>query len=418
MKQIRDWRLEIGDWRLILLLSAICYLLSAICLFAMTAEDYFFRAGEKYTQGDTPGAISDLEKGLKLNPEDKQAKDFLGLCLNELSLKFYVNGEYQEALPYLEKLVKFSPDPEVIKMYNHAKKESETASKGLPGVPLKKEVSTVISKSEKRIQKQKETVEKQKEGPQKELLESVLSKAESEIAKLSVGLNRIEEKMGEIDSQQKELKRTYLLTALGIVVSLGGFIFLLVLISNYISHKRLKAFHEKLLLQSDRSATPSITDGTEEVAQIMIDIDNRTKKIYGIDVIDAELVSETDVTIGEKLLQPFLDDDDPLVKAKAFQSLWKYAPARAISNIKTMLHDTDTSQKSHCIEILKGIPSSEAVELLLELGEGETESPETKREVLKTLSDILQKKEILLSEELKKATEGFLEESKKEWVMG
>ncbi|MBI5574683.1 MAG: HEAT repeat domain-containing protein [Elusimicrobia bacterium] len=409
------WRIAI---RPLLLTHLLAYSLTH-SLFAMSAEDYFFRAGEKYTQGDTENAISDLEKGLKLNPKDKQAKDFLGLCLNEISLKYYVAGEYQSALPYLEKLNKFSPDPEVIKMYNHAKKEVETASLGLPGVPLKKEVSTVISKSEKRIQKQKETVEKQKEGPQKELLESVLAKAENEIAKLSVGLNQIDEKMGRIDSQQKELKKTYIFYSVGGFAALGGFIFLLVLISGYISHKRLKAFHEKLVLQSGSGKTPSITYGTEEIDKIMTDIDSRTQKIYGIDVIDAELVSETDVTIGEKLLQPFIEDDDPLVRAKAFQSLWKYNPERAIVIIKTMLQDTDTSQRLNTIDILKGMSSPASVELLLELaGLPETEqNEEIKREVIKTLSDIWQKKEISLPQELSLKVEKFLQETKKKWVV-
>ncbi|MEW6556685.1 MAG: hypothetical protein AB1349_04945 [Elusimicrobiota bacterium] len=414
---------------------SVLFICGYLC-YAQTAEDYFFSAGKKYTDGNTEAAITDLEQGLKLNPIDTQAKDFLALCLNEIALKYYIKGDYQTAMPYLEKLIKLFPDPEVTKMYEHAKKVIETIPKGLPGVPPKQElprppvipVEKTVTKAKLQIEKQKEQLAAQKikkgeEGKitelRKEMLNEVLSKAEQQLTRLSSDLQQTEERIiSNLAKQQKELKRTYFVYSLGVVVALAGFIFLIVSISSYISHRRLKAFQEKLYLQKGMAygseGEPVLTYDSAEVKEIIDEIDTRAKKLAAIESINAELVSEKDLALGEKLLQPFIEDEDVIVKIKAYQSMWKYNAAKTIENIKMMLNSPDISVVKNGLEILQGIESPQVAELLLEV---KTESEEIKKEIIKVISGILETKKDFLSASLSQKIEQFIADTKKNWVV-
>ncbi|MBU0687128.1 MAG: AAA family ATPase [Candidatus Margulisbacteria bacterium] len=108
----------------LLIILLIC-LLSSFA-FALTANEYFDRATTKHLQGDTEGAIQDLNKCLELDPAHRGAKSLLPTIQNlsesekntnvnsptfwlQQGLKLYDEGKYEEAMAQLNRVLEVFP---------------------------------------------------------------------------------------------------------------------------------------------------------------------------------------------------------------------------------------------------------------------------------------------------------------------
>jgi len=94
--------------------------------------DYFHDGSRKYVAMDSAGAIADLEKAVSLNPALEAAKGLLIIILGEEALLHYKDGDFDAALPFLNKLIRYMPDDrEIRSIYaearRHVEKEQESA---------------------------------------------------------------------------------------------------------------------------------------------------------------------------------------------------------------------------------------------------------------------------------------------------
>ena len=93
--------------------------------------DYFMSGAKKYVALDNEGALTDLEKAVKLNSNLESALGLLIIVLAEEAMLNYQSGQYDKALPHLNKLVRYVPDDKELRdIYNEVKSKLEEKTAG------------------------------------------------------------------------------------------------------------------------------------------------------------------------------------------------------------------------------------------------------------------------------------------------
>ncbi|MFH1282463.1 MAG: tetratricopeptide repeat protein [bacterium] len=94
-----------------------------------TSYDYFLSGSKKYIKLDNNGALEDLEKAVNLNPNLRSALGLFIIVLAEEAIMSYQSQDYEKALPYLNKLLRYVPDDKEIRsIYNEAKRRVEESA--------------------------------------------------------------------------------------------------------------------------------------------------------------------------------------------------------------------------------------------------------------------------------------------------
>ena len=100
--------------------------------FHKKAYDLFLEGANAYAAGKNPEAIALLEEALLLNPRLDSARGILIIALGEESLILYEDGAYDQALPYLNKLLKLFPgDAEIQEIFQQARKQMPQDKRGI-----------------------------------------------------------------------------------------------------------------------------------------------------------------------------------------------------------------------------------------------------------------------------------------------
>jgi len=371
--------------------------------------NFFDIATEKYTNNDNEGAIQNLEKHLEIYPNDTKAKSLLGLCLTEMVAKYYDKSDYTSALPYMEKLIKLFPDDiKIMKMYINARKLVE--KKG--GIALSsEEIEELFSLLDKPISEQEELLS-QYEGQQKVVMETVLTQAKKVRDQLKQRFKEREE------ATLRTVIKTNIFSVIAIIVLLSITIFFFFIYIHRYNIRReqvMLSSYEKIIDKLQPMLT-TIIDKKVEISEFpkILSNTNSENKIHGIEVIEAELVPETDREVAERLLVSFIEDNDPKVKLRALLALYRYNPKKSIDKIRVISRDNNPELRVYCAQILGQIHSESSVKLLLEMRNEQEER--VQREILKSIYEIYETKKNEFSQNLKSEIEKFLKEAESKWV--
>jgi len=355
------------------------------------AESYFTDGVQKYIKGDIDGAIFDIENSLKLDKENKKYSSFLVKMLVEKGSEYYLQKKLKEALPYFEKAKKISPDNEKVKeMYDVIYKElfptSETQN------VQKVESSEEMRKLFIEFQKQQQNLISTVLGPTEQTLKEIISKVGDERREFLNILSKRDESVKQAFKENRDIiNRNFVIAILVFIIG----IIIVVIVFSYVS-SRLSARREAILLQHQERIISNLLQQNVGSVQLIDETTSPLKliegshpkdRVKGVEIIEAELVEETDTEIAQRLLIPFLEDKDSKVRATAAKALYKYNSNKALQILKDMSKSKDRVTRLNAAWSLGEISSDLSAEILLDLI-NDTDY-HVKRVVLKFLQRIL-----------------------------
>ncbi|MFH1823803.1 MAG: HEAT repeat domain-containing protein [Candidatus Firestonebacteria bacterium] len=356
------------------------------------AQNYFTDGVQKYIKGDVDRAIFDIENSLKLDKENKKYISFLVKMLVEKGSEYYLQRKLNEAFPYFEKASKLSPEDKKVKeMHNIIYKELFPTAEIQPiqkTEPSYEEMAKLFAEFQKQQQKLISTVL----GPTEKTLESIISKVGDERREfLKAIVKRDEDIKQAFKENQKIISKNFSITILIFII---GIIFVVIVFS-YVS-ARLSARREGILLQHQERIISNLLQQNVGSTQLigessspleLMEGSHPKDRVKGVEIIEAELVEETDADIAQKLLVPFLEDNDDKVKATASKALYKYNPNKALQILKEMSKNKNRVVRLNAAWGLGEIGSDLSAEILLNLINDV--DYHVKRVVLKFLQKIL-----------------------------
>ncbi len=449
----------IRKFLLIVLFIGLTVLFSEKIVFAEVnpkTEIYFNAGTEQYLNSDFIGAVENLEKALKLTPQNNKIKQFLVKVLLEGGEHYHLRRNYRQALVFLEKAKKLAPEnKEVDELYQITQRLVEKPA------PLTQEVKEEHPPSPpplttKPVPKPKPVPSPPSplEVPKIIVQEKVVSpfKVSSTLRSRTEGNSQ-----GEPPLTQIKLSAEKTLIAI-LVVSLSVLIFVFLSV-NYLIFKKLKIAISSL----DNSLKQKVNQLTEEIktvnqaqikfcqgllnpylegeknretkldlrlGKLKMDILDELKKVMPkkkTKSLEQTLLLQQQERIlselrGEKLpvsVDIFLGEPESLQEARqqmirAAISLYQFNPELALKTLKEMVASSNPAIRINTILALSEISSSEAVKILLDLI---TETDDSVKKVL--LSVLLQLKEkSSLAEDIRQKISSTLKEEKlkKEWI--
>ncbi len=403
-----------------------------------TAELYFQRGLGNYLKGDVEKTIYNVEKALKFDEKNQKMKAFLVKILTEEGSRLFMNKQYDKSLPYLEKAKWYDPEnKDVSRMYDIVSKRNiNSVSAGK--VPASQKVSEEVLEPEMpekqiidqgsvererimrtllaSVQKQQEELIKAYTYP-KDILRQVITNSEKERKFL---LETLESNLKE---QRRESSRTmiFVVCGVGAVVTIAYFIFFIMLSKR---EKSIFKHQEKILNIIQRQNLALAQGGTqlrlankaselqeEDVVTPREMLNDPSPRIRskGLDIVEAELVEEEeDSEVAQRLLEPFIKDEDNRVKATAIKILHRYEPEKAIKYIKEMIDTKDKWIRISAAWVLGEIPPNKAIVEML-ISNIDDKDYHFKRRIVKALKKIMEGDSKGISKSLKEKIKKLLD---------
>ncbi|PIS28735.1 MAG: hypothetical protein COT43_05810 [Candidatus Marinimicrobia bacterium CG08_land_8_20_14_0_20_45_22] len=416
------------------------------CLYSVggSAKIYFDKGVQEYLQGNTDAAIKNIEDGLAIEKDNKKMQALFIKLLIEQGTRFYEQKQYNDAVPYLKKAVKYIPENKDIQdMIYLCEKQLRPQQQviALQGGATGAAGGLVViggGSDEKMMSKLFDSVQQQQSKlieaytePQ-DTLRTLIGKSDEERARLMEILNKKDEALGSAMKGQ----RSTLLITIGAGVLIFGVIFFLV----YYGMSRAAARREAVLVQQQEKILGmvyqqniALTQGNMQlrlanqpnVPQLeapgitpkeMLNDPNARIRAKGIEVIEAELVNE-DASVAEKILKPFFEDKDNRVRANAAKILYKFNPEASMEFLNGMINDTDKWTRASGFWALGEIGTDGTLNILID----KINEPDyhIKRMILRSIKKtIATKKSEIPDETIKKAKEELLKIQKTEkWII-
>ncbi|MFH1415904.1 MAG: HEAT repeat domain-containing protein [Elusimicrobiota bacterium] len=410
-----------------------------------TAQLYFNRALESYLKGDLDGSINNAEEAIKFDKENKKMQVFLIKVLVERGSGFFLDKQYSDALPYLEKAKWLDPDnEEVNKMYGMvynklnppAVKEPALKNTQAESQPVRTvsappandiQMANAMTSLLLAFQKQQEKLIEAYTYPQ-DILRQVMSDSDKERKYLLQTLER------SLAQERQASSRRFIFTITGFAVFFLAIIALVYFIVMKASVRRENILVEQQarilnIVQQQGQAlsqgktqlklthTPMDTKNT--TPREMLNDPNPRIRSKGLEVIEAELVEEDeDAAVAERLLEPFIKEKDNRVKSTAIKIMHRYNPEKAMQNIHEMINSDDKWMRISAAWVLGEItPDAEVIDTLL--SKTDDSDYHFRRRVVKALKNIISSDKNKLTKKQKSMIEKTLEDLayEKKWVV-
>ena len=404
--------------------------------------DMLFNKGlQKYLRGDIKNSIVDLEKAIKLEPNNDKVKKFLVKSLVEQGTKYYDEKDYVSASPLLKRAYELTPSDAGVKdiylrvdsslkaQQEEARiKEEETKKNATIEESKKKEQESINAASAARRAQEQEVYRSRQaeesrskeerilkltqEGWEKKLAENARKEAELEklrraqrtratifiaflltagmgvlIYTLFTMMRRIN--TDELATTRQEGERVIQLAKLqgkemsDKVNQFGSGI--KDILTNQME-KVLKMMEEQSRSYSQETIKMEVTraDGTKE---IMTDVNPHVRaRANGVELIEQTI---DDPATGEKLMEPFLSDIDSRVRANAAKGMYKYNKEKAMVVLTQMCKSSDQWMRLSGAWAIGEVGNDIAIENLLPLL-GDPKDFIVKR-AIKSLEEIIKK---------------------------
>lgn len=210
-----------------------------VCLSGFAEDpDLMDRAVKKYLRGDYTGAIDDFERVLELG-ENEKAKTLLYKSIVEEGRRKYSNGEYENAVEYLERAQGINPaDRQVADLLSESNKKIRTAIK------LEKESKVAVDILQEKITKEKN---------EKNSYRKKIGRISQEKKKLQKNLEEYKDKLdksrAEIENIRNEAVRGRKIFI--IFFATGGVVFIVICVFLILSLRKLYLTVSENLYQLD-----------------------------------------------------------------------------------------------------------------------------------------------------------------------
>jgi len=223
-------------------------------------------------------------------------------------------------------------------------------------------------------------------------LKEIISKVGDERREFLNILSKRDESVKQAFKENRDIiNRNFVIAILVFIIG----IIIVVIVFSYVS-SRLSARREAILLQHQERIISNLLQQNVGSVQLIDETTSPLKliegshpkdRVKGVEIIEAELVEETDTEIAQRLLIPFLEDKDSKVRATAAKALYKYNSNKALQILKDMSKSKDRVTRLNAAWSLGEIGSDLSAEILLDLI-NDTDY-HVKRVVLKFLQRIL-----------------------------
>ena len=124
---------------------------------------------------------------------------------------------------------------------------------------------------------------------------------------------------------------------------------------------------QSLALSQGGGASPRLMLTQSSSTRQLIEDPNPLIRAKGVEVIEAELVEEKDSEVAERLLAPFLQDENNRVRANAAKAMYKYKPDVALKVLREMIDAADKWMRVSAVWALGEIGSDDGAQILLDL---------------------------------------------------
>ena len=303
-----------------------------------------------YFKGQWDLSRASLEKALARRPQNANARRLLAKVHLEEGMELYRLKEYQRAFRSFARAVELSPqDPgaekllETLGMYLARPTEAPPVEVGL----LLQQISQASGGAypEREMEARLFQLIRQFQLDQKKVLESL---AESQQATA-----------GSLLEEQRNFRRILLGAALFL-----GAMALFLTAAFWLVYQRLfgqKGLVIELLALARRPAHGPENFLAQEAASqtALTSLDFRK-----IDVIEAELVNETDGATAHRLLQPFLEDEDPWMRARAAKVMYKVNKELALDELRRLADNKSKQVRLYGIWALGELATPETLDIL------------------------------------------------------
>lgn len=294
------------------------------------AEFHYQEGLRFYISGQLAESERELEKACSLNKKDARIKKMLLNILLEQAFSQYEKHHYEISLAAILKAQTLSDQPrEMQKMIEELhrktdpKPESSAAEEEQKFLPKKVRHLSSLDKIAIEFMQQ---ANQRREREMKVFEEELQKERGLFVAALSSIQSR----------SQKELFLGISLLLLLFSAVLGAFLFFL---------PRAVSRHFFLELASRPIQPPTYSYGSLLSAErfsnahppeLLVYSEGKAQKIIAI---EAELTSESDGEIAERLLKPFLEDANPWIRAKSAKALYRYNSKCAMGELEKLLED-------------------------------------------------------------------------------
>ncbi len=339
--------------------------------------DILFKTGlGKFFAGDLGGAVTDLEDAVRYDSKDKKIKSFLVKVLVDSAARHTDRHDFKAALPYLEKAKKYAPESaRVNELYQAVYTELHPApvtSPGAAGGGAASADAGVLKELFKSFSDSQQKIVETYTGPI-ELLKQTMNEQSKERQMLGGSIEKGQE------AASQAIRRTVVFglggLGAGIVIVIAG----IWLILHYVGVRReaLLMQHQERILNMMQQQSLALSQGGGASPRLMLTQSSSTRQLIedpnplirakGVEVIEAELVEEKDSEVAERLLAPFLQDENNRVRANAAKAMYKYKPDVALKVLREMIDAADKWMRVSAVWALGEIGSDDGAQILLDL---------------------------------------------------
>lgn len=293
-----------------------------------------FNAGvHHYLAADLSAAKERLNRALERRPGSSEVRELLVKVIVEESLRKFKAGAHGDALRSIHEAKALEPGDQSLMILNSlasrmsspAGKAPQSVSallKGLAGPPRAA-----------------------KTGLEAQLLD-VLRRFEDERGELVASWNRQQEILAaSLRAERRELRGIVLFAS----AALGGLLLFVagILVAAYRRVFGRNGVMAQLLELRSRLELPAPADMTNEFRKI--------------DAIEAELVNDKKPGAAERLLQPYLEEEDPWVKARAAKAVHRFNANAALGELSSMIEHASQNARLAAIWALCELGTLESI---------------------------------------------------------
>ncbi len=368
------------------------------------SEIYFNMATEKYLQGDYEKATEALEKAIEIEPNDPKLKSFFVKIVVEAGTNYNLSREYQRAMKFLEKGKKIAPENKKINELYNITKEVLTRQEPKKIESKKQQTKEEGIKTEQPIQK---PVEKKIEKPP--------------------------EKKDTIVPVVKQEPQVIVKPQAYIPVWVYIIIFVLV-VGVILLSIQIVVFKYKLEIEKIKSCKieKEIQNIKEEFEKEKKELEKKIEEEKSVRQIKENILLENSermlrdyVVRSSKVATPDVYITSPNLEqiknriASTTQELYQQSPEVALTFLKDMIKNPESTVRENIVRALATISSPETLDMLIILNNDQSES--VKREVIKEMKKLKEKADksevIIPNEYYKKISEVLVKEKLSgEWI--
>lgn len=286
------------------------------------ADSYFHLGLSRFVSGNLNQSIESLEQSYELAPDNDRTNKLLERVLVECAVDSFAGHEYEKSLAMLVRAQELNPSSQ------------ETAA-------LIKNIREKLVSGQSAVDRSQNRLNPKIAAKLTPAEKIALARSAQWSTATMEGLNELDARLSdntdhilyEIDMNAYRAQKSGIVAAILLaILIIAGLAAVLI----YVPRESTRIIMAELELRRgnswdahDQASLPDL-----QPQSLLLYSGGKAQKIMAI---EAELVADEDKEIAERLLEPFLKDPDPWIKAKAAMTLYRHNPKHAIDHLRELL---------------------------------------------------------------------------------